>query len=204
MNPLKTLLRLAFFASRNGSAMRAVQRAITEEKIAAEIVLLASNNEKAAALQFAEQHDIPTHLIDLNDHTQLLSKIIEAKPDLIILSGYLRKIPADIIKAAPAPIINTHPALLPKYGGAGMFGLRVHRAVLQAREKITGATIHLVNEHYDQGQIIAQTRINVLERDTPESLAERVISAEAELMISTLSDIASSPSIAAYLRQNPS
>ena len=170
--------------------MRAVHEAIAQKKLSAEIVLLAANNPSAPALQFAQAQNIPTHIINIKNHAPLLDKITQAQPDLIVLSGYLRKIPAAFIKTAPAPIINTHPALLPKYGGQNMFGMRVHRAVLKAREKITGATIHFVNEHYDQGKIIAQTQVSVLSDDTPESLSERVIAAEAELLIHTLNNFA--------------
>ncbi len=178
-------LRLVFLASRNGSAMRAVHHAISQKKLNAQIVLLASNNPEAQALQFAQEHNIPTGL-------PLIDELNAAQPDLIVLSGYLRKLPSDMLKALRAPVINTHPSLLPKFGGQGMFGLRVHRAVLDADEKISGATIHLVNEHYDQGKIIAQTRVKVLGDDTPETLAARIISAEAELMIQTLNNIANS------------
>ena len=170
--------------------MRAVHEAIAQKKLGAEIVLLAANNAQAKALQFARAHNIPSCLFDGKNHEPLARAISAAQPDLIVLSGYLRKIPADFIKNTPAPIINTHPSLLPKFGGQDMFGMRVHRAVIAAREKITGATIHFVNEHYDQGKIIAQTQVSVLSDDTPERLAERVITAEAKLLIHTLSNFA--------------
>ena len=104
--------------------------------------------------------------------------------DLIVLTGYLKLLPQNVVK--DFLIINTHPALLPKYGGKGMYGMNVHRAIVENHEKETGATIHFVNEEYDKGRIIAQTKVEVYENDTPEDVSSRVQEAEKKQLIKTL------------------
>ncbi|HEX6008054.1 MAG TPA: phosphoribosylglycinamide formyltransferase, partial [Burkholderiales bacterium] len=123
---------------------------------------------------------------------EMLAALDSADIDLIALAGYLRLIPPAVVKRYPQRIVNIHPALLPRFGGRGMYGLHVHRAVLAAGEKESGATVHFVNEQYDQGDIIAQARVPVLPGDTPESLGARVLAVEHELLPDALEKLARS------------
>lgn len=138
------------------------------------------NNPNAGIIQRLEPYDIDLHLFNRDDmgSGQLTSSLLNIHPDLIVLAGFLWLIPSSIIQAFDGRIINIHPALLPKYGGKGMYGMRVHEAVIQAHEKESGISIHLVDEHYDEGNIIFQSRCPVFEDDTPETLAQRVHSLE--------------------------
>ena len=181
---MSRIARLVFLASNNGSAMRAVARAIANNKLKARIELVISNKTHAPALTFARENNINAKHI--NDDKNLAEQIKAIKPDFIVLSGYLKKIPPSLLAADIAPVINIHPSLLPKFGGKGMFGINVHKAVLAAKEKYSGATIHYVNEHYDEGEIITQTRLAIKADDSPESLATRVMKAEEKLVLKGL------------------
>jgi phosphoribosylglycinamide formyltransferase-1 len=141
------------------------------------IVLLMSNRKDAYALTRAENHNVPARVFDRDDlysSGNVLKTLEEFSVDLVILAGFLWLIPDDIIRAFPKRILNIHPALLPSYGGKGMYGSRVHEAVIANREKRSGITIHIVNEEYDAGNIIFQADCPVMESDTPESLAKRI------------------------------
>ena len=131
---------------------------------------------QAKVLEKANSLDIPTEVFTktaLSDGT-ILNKINKIKPDLIVLAGFLLKFPGSIIEAFPNKIINIHPALLPKYGGKGMYGMNVHKAVIENKEKESGITIHFVNEEYDKGEIILQEKCTVDSYDTPETLAKKI------------------------------
>lgn len=148
----------------------------------AEVVLVLSDRE-AAALQLATARDIPTHrLKEYRDPSEWLNVLAEARVDLLVLAGYLKLVPPDVIREFSGRIINIHPALLPKFGGPGMYGRRVHESVLAAAERISGATVHLVDEQYDRGAILAQGVVPVLDHDTPELLAARVLDVEHALL----------------------
>jgi len=121
---------------------------------------------------------------------EMLAALDSADIDLIALAGYLRLIPPAVIKRYPGRILNIHPALLPKFGGKGMYGLHVHRAVIEAGEKVSGATVHYVDEKYDQGRIVAQREVPVLPADTPETLAARVLAVEHEIFPAALEQVA--------------
>jgi phosphoribosylglycinamide formyltransferase-1 len=181
------MMRLVALASNNGSAMRAVQKAIDAGELDAELVLVISNRASAPALTFAQENAIAAKAI--KDEAALVKTLKAAKPDFIILSGYLRKIPSSLLKEKIAPIINIHPSLLPKYGGKGMFGIHVHKAVLAAKEKWTGATTHFVNENYDEGETIRQKRVKIQKEWSAETLAQHVMKAEETLMVETLQNL---------------
>lgn len=135
------------------------------------------NNAQAGVLEKAKAAGIPTHLLsnaELAEPGKLLDLLSLHGVDYIILAGFLRKIPDEVIHAYTDKIINIHPALLPKFGGKGMYGMHVHRAVKEAGETETGITIHLVNEHYDEGRILFQATVPVTAEDTPESIAQKV------------------------------
>src|SRR5690606_36759730 len=133
-------------------------------------------------LNRAKKMDVPAQIITKkqNDEGILLQKMKEMNPDLIVLAGYLLLFPSEIIKNFPNKIINIHPALLPKYGGKGMYGNFVHEAVIANKETETGITIHYVSEHYDQGAIILQAKTSIAENDTSEDVAQKVHQLEYE------------------------
>lgn len=138
---------------------------------------LLCNNKDAGVVEKARHAGIGTFLIsntELNEEGKLLEILTHNQVDYIILAGFLRKIPDDVIHAYSDKIINIHPALLPKFGGKGMYGMHVHKAVKEANESETGITIHLVNEHYDEGRILFQASVPVAPRDTPEDLSKKV------------------------------
>ena len=135
-----------------------------------------SNNSNAIVLDKAKNHNVPTLIFNREQLTDgfVFDKIAELKPDLIVLAGFLWKMPEEIVKAYPNKIINIHPALLPKYGGKGMYGIKVHQTVLENKEKETGITIHYVNEHYDEGEFIFQQKVAIEDCKTPEEVADKI------------------------------
>jgi len=177
-NPLHTV-RIAIFASGAGSNAKEIIDHFNDgdPDSLGRVALIVSNKRDAGVLSIAEHENIPTLLIEKEKFFRgdaYLSELKERRIDFIVLAGFLWKIPEMIIKAYPKRIVNIHPALLPKYGGKGMYGQHVHQAVINSREKETGITIHYVDEHYDNGDIILQVRCPVLDHDTPESLAHRI------------------------------
>jgi phosphoribosylglycinamide formyltransferase-1 len=145
-----------------------------------QVKALISDRKESGALQMASSKGVPGHYFPINDIKSgaLNNFLKELKPDLIVLAGFLRMIPQEIILAFPEAIINVHPSLLPRHGGRGMYGNHVHAAVLAAQEKESGITIHYVNEEYDKGRIIAQFHCPVHSDDTSEQLAARVLALE--------------------------
>lgn len=191
-------LRIAVFASHGGSNLQALIDGCASGLIAGDIVLVVCNNRKAYALERARNHQIETLVMSNSDFESeadysraLLSHLSQRRIGLICLAGYMKKIPVEVIRAFHNRILNIHPALLPKFGGKGMFGMHVHEAVLAAGEKETGVTIHVVDEAYDNGKILAQTRVAVNPDDTPESLQHRVLVIEHQLYPETVGRIAS-------------
>jgi len=147
------------------------------------VSLILTNNSKAYVKQRAKKLGIPVRIFNREDfykNNAILDLLKKTNPDLIVLAGFLWLIPADMIASFPNKIINIHPALLPKYGGKGMYGNMVHEAVVENNEKESGITIHYVNERYDEGNIIFQARCEVLPSDTPEDIARKVHKLEYE------------------------
>jgi len=183
------VLNIAVFASGRGSNFEALHRAIADQKIPAKIVVVISNNSSSGALVLAQSFNIPAFHISqrqFSDSMMFQQKLLETlrsfNVNFIVLAGYMKKMDTAITRAFQNRIINIHPALLPKFGGAGMFGMNVHSAVIAAKEKESGATVHFVNEEYDNGAIIAQQKVSVDVHDTPESLAAKVLKVEHELL----------------------
>lgn len=166
---------LVLFASGKGSNAQAIIDYFREGTIA-KVSLIVSNKADAGVLDIARKEHIPFLIIDRQSFSQalLLDQIRSSNPSLIILAGFLWKVPPTLTEAFKGKIINIHPALLPEHGGKGMYGHHVHNAVLAAGKKETGITIHYVDEVYDSGDIIIQARCKVLERDTADALASRV------------------------------
>ena len=180
---------LVFFASGSGTNFQSVIDAIESGRLDARITGLISNTPRAGAIDRAKEHDIPAYVIDTNDpasEKELLDLLGSLDPGLIVLAGYLRKIPDSVIRTYSGRIINIHPSLLPKYGGKGYYGMNVHRAVIENREKVSGCTVHFVDEIYDNGQVIEQVEVPVEQTDTPESLAKKILRREHELLPETI------------------
>ena len=182
------MYNLVIFASGNGSTLQAIIDSINQNKLEAQINLVVSDNPNAYALKRAEINNINTYIIQNKDFSQRdaeLADVLSAYPiDLIVLAGYLKMIGPKLIENYT--IINTHPSLLPKYGGKGMHGMHVHEAVIKAKEHYSGATIHFVNQEYDKGTIISQTKVEVLPDDTAETLSAKVQAAEKIQLIKVL------------------
>ena len=167
--------RIAVFASGSGTNAENFINYFHQSD-SADIALILSDNPRARVLERAAKYSVPTVVFSREDlHSgKVLDKLEKNKIDFIVLAGFLRLVPAEITRRYEKRIVNIHPALLPAYGGKGMYGMNVHRAVIEAGEQESGITIHYVNEQYDSGDIIFQARTEVLEDDTPEELAERV------------------------------
>lgn len=168
--------RLAVFASGNGSNAQAIAEYFSGSD-EAQIVLILSNREDAYVLQRAKALNIPVRVFNRTDFyktDEITQMLIDLQIDLVVLAGFLWLLPPSLIRAFPDRIINIHPALLPRYGGKGMYGSKVHEAVIAAGEKESGISIHYVNEDYDQGKIIFQARCSIETNDTPVSLAAKI------------------------------
>ena len=167
---------IAIFASGAGSnAQKIIDHFRNSDTVT--ISLIACNKTGAGVLDIAAAENIPVLLIEKEKFFRgnaYIDEMKEKKIDLVVLAGFLWKIPDKLIKAFPRKIVNIHPALLPAFGGKGMYGNFVHEAVINSGEKVSGITIHYVDEHYDNGDIIFQARCAVLESDTPNSLAQRI------------------------------
>ncbi len=168
--------KIAVFASGAGSNAQKIIDHFRDSEIV-KVALVVCNNPLAGVLQIAEKEKIPSLLIDKQKFFKVdayLQELKAANIDFIILAGFLWKIPAALINAYPQKIINIHPALLPKYGGKGMYGQFVHKAVIEAGDKVSGITIHYVDEQYDHGDTIFQATCDVSAIDTPETLAQKI------------------------------
>ena len=167
--------KIVIFASGSGTNAQNIVLHFTNSSKSHQFHIF-SNNANAKVLEKAQNLAVPTKIIskdDLNSDV-LLNYLMEIQPDLIILAGFLLKFPNNCIEAFPNKIINIHPALLPKYGGKGMYGMNVHRAVVENKEAETGITIHYVNENYDEGNIIFQTSVSLSGDETPDDVANKV------------------------------
>ena len=181
LRPLKRK-KIILFASGSGSNARCIIDHFADSQKNVDVALVVSNNQEAGVLNMAEDRGIKTKLITRGElgSIEFLEELNSQAPGLIILAGFLLKIPALFIKKFNGRIINIHPALLPKYGGKGMYGMNVHKAVKEAHEKVSGCTIHWVNENYDEGAIIAQHLCQLTENEGPEEIARKVLSLEHE------------------------
>jgi formyltetrahydrofolate-dependent phosphoribosylglycinamide formyltransferase len=175
-------IRLAVCGSGRGSNLVALLQALRDSDIA-RVVLVLSNRPDAPALERAREWGVAAEsLANYRDGKEWLERLDRHRVDLVVLAGYLKLVPAEVIAAYRGRILNIHPALLPAFGGPGMYGHRVHQAVLASGATESGATVHLVDEQYDRGPILAQARVPVLPGDTPETLAARVLEAEHRLL----------------------
>jgi phosphoribosylglycinamide formyltransferase-1 len=173
--------KILMFASGGGSNVRAILDYFGDQE-GVEFPFVLTNNPKAGVIDIAKAYGVDVMLInkDILAQAHFIDTIDYYKPHLIVLAGFLWKIPDYMIAAYPNKIINIHPSLLPKYGGKGMYGHHVHEAVIANGEKVSGITIHMVNEQYDEGTILLQKEVKVSKADTAQSLAKKVLALEHE------------------------
>ncbi|MCY4529009.1 MAG: phosphoribosylglycinamide formyltransferase [Chloroflexi bacterium] len=190
-------LRLGILASHAGTTMQAIIDACLQGSLHADVRVVIGNNSRSGALARARAHGIPTaHLSGVThpnaaDLDRAILETLDAhRVDVVALAGYMKRLGPSTLSHYKGRLLNTHPALLPMYGGLGMYGDRVHEAVLAAGEKVSGASIHLVESDYDTGPVLSQVEVPVLEGDTLESLRERVQSVEREHYVEVLERIA--------------
>ena len=190
-------LHLGIFASHGGSNLQAILDAAANGTIDAVPVVVISNNSNSAALERARSAGVATAHLSMATHGEpealdraLVETLRAHGVDLVVLAGYMRQLGPQTIAAYRNRILNIHPALLPKHGGAGFYGERVHTAVLAAGDTESGATVHLVDEEYDHGASLAQAKVPVLADDTPKALADRVLAVEHKLYVETIGRIA--------------
>jgi phosphoribosylglycinamide formyltransferase-1 len=166
--------RIAIFASGSGTNAEAIA-SYFEHHPSIQISLIATNNAKAFVLERAKKLNIPTLVFTREAFNEAVVEVLrERQITHIVLAGFLWLIPQSLLSAFQDKIVNIHPALLPKFGGKGMYGMKIHELVCEAKEKETGITIHLINEKYDEGPVLFQGRCDVLETDTPEQVAKKV------------------------------
>jgi len=182
--------KILLFASGTGSN---VENIIQYFKNHHDIIVVGvfTNNPHAKVLEKVEKHKVPTLIFNKQELSEgfVLDKISELKPDLIVLAGFLWKFPEHIIAEYPNKIINIHPALLPKYGGKGMYGMNVHNAILENKEKETGITIHYVNEHYDEGEFIFQHKVAIDDCASADEIAAKIHELEHKHFPKTIENI---------------
>lgn len=190
-------MRLAVFASHTGTTLQAIIDAVRSGRLPARLEVVISNNRESRSLQRAR--DAGVRAVHLSSATHpdpaaldaaILATLRELAVDTVFLAGYMKKLGPAVLAAYAGKIFNTHPALLPKHGGRGMYGNRVHEAVLASRDRETGASIHLVDADYDTGRVVAQCRVPVVPTDSVETLAARVQERERELVVDTLAKLA--------------
>ncbi len=175
-------MRVAVCVSGRGSNLAALIAALPEGSPAT-VALVVSNRVQAGGLEIARRVGIPAAVLeDSTDGGEWLALLDRWQIDFVVLAGYLKQVPPEVVARYQGRIINIHPALLPDHGGPGMYGAHVHRAVLARGDRESGATVHAVTERYDEGPILAQARVAVLPDDTPESLAARVLTVEHRLL----------------------
>jgi phosphoribosylglycinamide formyltransferase-1 len=190
------LPRIAVFISGSGSNLQSLIDASRSGRLSGKIVLVVSSDAEAYGLKRATSADIDTFVYSVKSypnkeaaHRDLLEMLDEYKVKYIALAGYLKLLPAPLVKRYKGHITNIHPALLPKFGGSGMYGHFVHEAVLAAGEKESGATVHLVDEIYDHGKILMQGKVTIEDNETPESLAAKVLKVEHRIYPEALENL---------------
>ena len=187
--------RIGILSSHNGSGFEYIQQACLNKELDAQVVVVITNNSDAGVLQKAASYDIPNFIVNAkkfpedNLYEKITYMMNEYKCDYIFLSGYMKKIGSELINSFENRIINTHPALLPKFGGKGMYGRNVHEAVIAKNEKESGVTIHYVNENYDEGEFILQKAITLNEDETVDSLENRIKELEKKAIIEAFKNI---------------
>jgi phosphoribosylglycinamide formyltransferase 1 len=190
-------LRVAVFASGGGTNLQALlDRFAPSVGASAAVRLVVGSREGIGALERARRAGVEAAVVDVREHSadevagRMLELLDAARIELVVLAGYMHLVPESVVRRFDGAMINVHPALLPAFGGSGLYGLRVHRAVLASGARVSGATVHLVDASYDTGRILAQWPVPVLPSDSPESLAARVLAVEHRLLPTVVSAFA--------------
>ncbi|KAJ0230976.1 Phosphoribosylglycinamide formyltransferase [Hirschfeldia incana] len=189
--------KLAVFVSGGGSNFKKIHEGCIRGSVKGDVVLLVTNKKDCGGAEYAKSNGIPVLIFpkpqressDGLSPTELVDVLREYGVDFVLLAGYLKLIPVELVKAFPKRILNIHPALLPAFGGKGLYGMRVHKAVLASGARYSGPTIHFVDEEYDTGRILAQSAVRVVANDTPEELAKRVLDEEHKLYVEVVAAI---------------
>jgi len=187
--------KIGILSSHNGSGFETIVTACEDKRLNAQVVVVISNNSNAQVLQKAQQKNIPNFVVNSqyypneNLDEKITTLLQSFDCDIIFLSGYMKKIEHQLLSAYPNAIVNSHPALLPKFGGVGMYGIKVHEAVINAEEKQSGCTIHFVNEEYDEGEYILQNSIELEEDETIEGLENKIKELESVTIIEALNKL---------------
>lgn len=186
----KVMKKIVVFASGSGTNAENIIKYFAKTKTG-NVVAVFTNNRNAGVLERAKTYEIQTNVFSKEQlfEGEVLHKVNEIQPDLIVLAGFLLKLPANIIAAYPDKIINIHPALLPKYGGTGMYGMHIHKAIVANKENETGITIHFVNENYDEGNIIFQQNVVLAGDETPEEVAHKIHDLEQKYFPTVIEEI---------------
>lgn len=190
------MIRIAVLASHGGTILQAVIDACASGELAAQVALVISNNSASGAMRRARAAGIATRHLSSATHADpasadaaMSAALHEFGVDWVLLAGYMKKLGPKVLREFRNRIVNTHPALLPKFGGSGFYGRRVHEAVIASGDQETGATLHIVDADYDSGPILAQVRVPVRVGDSVEELEERVKVAERKLVVATLAEL---------------
>ena len=193
----KKKLAIGVLSSHGGTNLQTIIDSCNDGRLDAEMRVVICNNSHATAMERARREGIPCFHMSGKTHpdpreldSAITSTLTEHGVELVALAGYMKKLGPLTLERYRGRVLNVHPALLPKFGGHGMYGLRVHQVVLDSGEKVSGVTIHVVDEDYDHGPVVSQREVPVLEGDTAESLAQRVLEQEHNLYSETIQDIA--------------
>ncbi len=193
-------MKISFIASHGGSSAKQIIAAMQQKTLDAELGIIITNNSDSEILRWSKEQQLPVYLINTTTHSDpaaedlaILIALLNVNTDLIVLSGYMKKIGQQTLNQFSGKILNIHPSLLPRHGGHGMYGDRVHAAVLKSGDTISGASVHIVTDHYDEGPILNQTQVPVYKTDSLETLRARVQATEAPLYIETLKKIVNNP-----------
>ncbi len=181
------MIKLAVFVSGRGSNLKSIVEKIESNELDAKVEAVVSNKPDCPALAYSNEKSISTFIVsgkseDSFNYSHLKNEFNQIGIDLIVLAGFLKKIPDHFVDAFENRIINIHPALLPSFGGKGMYGMYVHKAVFESSAKLSGATVHFVNKIYDDGFIIAQKAVDISDVKSPQEIADRVLKVEHELL----------------------
>ena len=182
------MYKIAVFVSGRGSNLKAILDSSQQDGNKIEVVCVVGDKIDCLAFEIAHINSIKTYAVsnvtkeNYLAYSELITNLRNLKVDLVVLAGFLKKIPDELIEQFENRIINIHPALLPSFGGKGMYGINVHRAVFEKSVQVAGATIHFVNKIYDNGKIIAQECVNISDVETPEDIAERVLKIEHQIL----------------------
>ncbi|CAL9240183.1 unnamed protein product [Arabidopsis halleri] len=189
--------KLAVFVSGGGSNFRKIHEGCSDGSVNGDVVLLVTNKKDCGGAEYARSNGIPVLVFpkakressDGLSPSELVDVLRKYGVEFVLLAGYLKLIPVELVQAFPKRILNIHPALLPAFGGKGLYGIRVHKAVLESGARYSGPTIHFVDEEYDTGRILAQSAVRVIANDTPEELAKRVLHEEHKLYVEVVAAI---------------